>query len=308
MAINWSKGVLKIEAITNVGHSFYDDYVEYTVASRNKMGVKEQIIRRQVARCCKWCSSLVGVYNYGEEPKDVYRRHDNCKCLVTHKSAKGYTDVHSKKVFATQREARINKILELQGGRVYTGASNSPFRVVKKKLSRIGELELVNPKYNLGEEWRLNCQRCVIAYDMRCRGYDVMAKPLEHKHEIDFLSNKPFSAWRNEDGSRLKGTKFESNVKSIYDELSEIMKNDNIGDRYALNYAKLMNDRIVGHIIVVEKTESGIVLLDPQLGIIASKKTLDNALISLAEYAKISDKEVNFDIAKMACINRGGRP
>lgn len=34
-----------------------------------------------------------------------------------------------------------------------------------------------NPNYSKGREWQVNCQRCVPAYEARCRGYDVTALP-----------------------------------------------------------------------------------------------------------------------------------
>ena len=34
-----------------------------------------------------------------------------------------------------------------------------------------------NPHYGEGREYQENCQRCVVAYEMRRRGYDVIAKP-----------------------------------------------------------------------------------------------------------------------------------
>ena len=34
-----------------------------------------------------------------------------------------------------------------------------------------------NPNYAKGEEYQTNCQRCIWAYEMRRRGYDVEAKP-----------------------------------------------------------------------------------------------------------------------------------
>lgn len=45
---------------------------------------------------------------YGEEPQDVYRRHDNCTCVVLHKSQRGYRDVHNRtqdRIYKTKREA-----------------------------------------------------------------------------------------------------------------------------------------------------------------------------------------------------------
>lgn len=40
------------------------------------------------------------------------------------------------------------------------------------------ELSLTNPFHRIGgDEYRRNCQRCVMAYEMRRRGYDVIARP-----------------------------------------------------------------------------------------------------------------------------------
>ena len=33
-----------------------------------------------------------------------------------------------------------------------------------------------NPNYNQGKEWQVNCQRCVYAYELQRRGYDVEAQ------------------------------------------------------------------------------------------------------------------------------------
>lgn len=34
-----------------------------------------------------------------------------------------------------------------------------------------------NPHYREGREWQQNCQRCIYAYEMQRRGYDVEALP-----------------------------------------------------------------------------------------------------------------------------------
>ncbi len=101
----------------NVGQSFYDKYVEANVNFRSKLGMKEVIIRRQLGHCCEWCASLAGIYNAWNMPADIhdniYRRHRNCRCLVTYKSEDGYQDVWNKKIYQTQRDARIDRIKEL---------------------------------------------------------------------------------------------------------------------------------------------------------------------------------------------------
>ena len=131
MADDYIKKVIKASAIENVCRSFFDEYVKYTVESRSKMGVQEKIIRSQTNGCCDWCSKQVGVYIYGEEPRDIYRRHRGCDCMVVHKSAKGYTNVHKKKLM-DERDERIKKLNELETA--YGSAQELPY----KKLGETG--------------------------------------------------------------------------------------------------------------------------------------------------------------------------
>ena len=46
---------------------------------------------------CKWCTNLAGRYEYGQEPDDVYRRHDNCGCTVTYENGRERQNVWTKK-------------------------------------------------------------------------------------------------------------------------------------------------------------------------------------------------------------------
>ena len=100
-----------IEApVWNIAQSFYDQYVEANVRFRQSSGFHMIIIRRQVAKCCDWCAKLAGVYPADQAPKDIYRRHDNCRCMVTTTTEKGgYKDAWSKKEYAKQRDARIDR-------------------------------------------------------------------------------------------------------------------------------------------------------------------------------------------------------
>lgn len=102
------------EPARNLMHAIYDDYVEANVKFRGRSGMKTFIIRRQLAKCCDWCAGLAGIYELGKEPDDIYRRHDNCKCMVTFRNEQGkYTDVWSKKEYSTQRSARIARQREI---------------------------------------------------------------------------------------------------------------------------------------------------------------------------------------------------
>lgn len=55
---------------------------------------------------------------YGEEPQDVYRRHDNCTCVVLHKSQRRYRDVHNRtqdRIYKTKREEIQGNIRRREG-------------------------------------------------------------------------------------------------------------------------------------------------------------------------------------------------
>lgn len=112
------------EPVSNLCHAFYDQYVEANVKFRSRAGMKTVIIRRQLGKCCKWCADLAGIYEYGNHPDDVFRRHDNCKCMVTYKDEDGYTDVWSKKTFQSYKNARRTREREIISSR----------QVQKKKL------------------------------------------------------------------------------------------------------------------------------------------------------------------------------
>lgn len=83
--------------IENISESFYTDYVKENAKFRSNAGMKCYITRISSGKCCNWCDNLAGRYEYGEEPDDVYRRHDNCDCSVTYESNRTRQDVWSKK-------------------------------------------------------------------------------------------------------------------------------------------------------------------------------------------------------------------
>lgn len=93
-------------ALENAASSIVTDYIQENVEYRASSGLNETIIREELASCCKWCHALAGEYEYGMEPSDIYRRHDNCKCIVLFKSAKGYQNVWSKNQYSTKSEAK----------------------------------------------------------------------------------------------------------------------------------------------------------------------------------------------------------
>lgn len=54
-----------------------------------RAGLRPRVIRTAESHCCKWCSALAGTYDYPHVPKDVYRRHERCRCRVEYDPGSG---------------------------------------------------------------------------------------------------------------------------------------------------------------------------------------------------------------------------
>ena len=87
-----------------VTKSFHDDYVKTTAKFRSRAGLKCFITRKAVSGCCAWCTKMAGRYEYGSEPDDVYRRHDNCDCTLTFENGRKRQDVWSKREWEAPKE------------------------------------------------------------------------------------------------------------------------------------------------------------------------------------------------------------
>lgn len=69
--------------ITNYMQSFVDETMKRNAIFQSNAGVSPKIVRRSPGWCCEWCAKLEGTYMYPDDvPDDVYRRHDNCNCIV----------------------------------------------------------------------------------------------------------------------------------------------------------------------------------------------------------------------------------
>ena len=68
-------------AVTNVAKSMHDNLVKENAKVRNDLGLKPTIQRFGTAPCA-WCADVAGKYRFGEQPDDIFRRHDNCNCTI----------------------------------------------------------------------------------------------------------------------------------------------------------------------------------------------------------------------------------
>lgn len=86
-------------ATETMTRSMHDDRMQAEAKFRSRAGLKCYITRKTDGKCCAWCSAMAGRYEYYSEPKDVYRRHDNCGCSVTYENGRQRQDVWSKRIW-----------------------------------------------------------------------------------------------------------------------------------------------------------------------------------------------------------------
>ncbi len=97
------------EPIVNFAQSIVDDSVKVNADFHEKAGLSPTITRKVSGKCCKWCESLAGTYDYRDAPADIYRRHESCRCQVLYNpgDSKKYQNVHTKKWVSPDEDERI---------------------------------------------------------------------------------------------------------------------------------------------------------------------------------------------------------
>lgn len=183
--------------LENISRGMYDDFVESSCRSMRKSGAKAVIVRKEIGSCCDWCRSLAGTYDYsaGQYPDDIFRRHENCRCIVTVSNEKGhYTDVWSKREYDSERELIRGRIEDIQHEEARTAVRKRKARKRAKAVSegkqffdstdfwkdadrRAGENFYTGVK-NPGKVFYKDGQRYEID------GHHVKFEPSQHEREI----------------------------------------------------------------------------------------------------------------------------
>lgn len=104
------------------------DVVRENFEFQGKAGLKPKLIRTSEHKCCEWCRSLAGTYSYPVENRDVFRRHQRCRCSVIYDQGDGFREnVHTRQQITSEerakREAR-KTIGTRSGNKTVTGYSD----------------------------------------------------------------------------------------------------------------------------------------------------------------------------------------
>ena len=122
-----------------------------------------------------------------------------------------------------------------------------------------------NPNYKKGGGYKTNCQTCVVAYELRRRGYDVEALANFKGSMLDVLSANTRLAWVDrETGKHPEYIEpAQSTCKKSFEWLKENIKSKN---RYTIEF--VWKGKTIGHTVHLFKNDKGLLsIYDPQNGI-----------------------------------------
>ena len=120
--------------------AIHDDRMKTEAKFRHRAGLDCRITRVAVNGCCPWCSNVAGRYVYGEEPDDIYRRHDNCDCTVTFENGRKRQDVWSKREWEVPgKDAGAGDSVVLTKEQARSAGAEQPIRFSKaEKMAAVG--------------------------------------------------------------------------------------------------------------------------------------------------------------------------
>ena len=141
------------EPIVNCTQSAVEDTIRKNADAHFRTGLHPKIKRISVGGCCKWCNSLAGTYDY-PVPREIYRRHERCRCLVLYDPGDGKVqNSHSKKNYDSAREAldeeeKNRRIEELERQRKKEAMYPAGRKEIRERIkSGQYSLELRDQKY-----------------------------------------------------------------------------------------------------------------------------------------------------------------
>lgn len=124
--------------------------------------------------------------------------------------------------------------------------------------SPANDLRAANPNYNQGRQYQVNCTNCVSAYELRRRGFNVQAAPLE-----TLTGGRALSEWGKWWG--LKPSDLLAGKMTVLQMKRKLLKEWPEGARGAVTVV-WKGRRSGSHIFTVEKRDGELVFLDPQTG------------------------------------------
>ena len=272
------------------------------------------------------------------DPADVY----NCRCTLVYVYPDYPTDPGERLDNITGEHVRGDMTYEEWAGQQPAAQpEKKPEEKRKKPGKKLAGVEQgepmtheqadtgrVNPNYGTQMAYNINCQSCVVAYEARCRGYDIEVVPNDAAHPMcRRLSRDTRLAWKDRQtgetpdfmfpyrptlSSRWQGAP--PTPKRFRQMLEESVQE---GGRYHLGFGWKGSQRS-GHIVTMGKRNNELYIYDPQSDRTYTGKAFDLYLTRLKmqttsygykyyqwpEVLRVDDKDIDYDVAGQVVRSR----
>lgn len=171
-----------------------------------------------------------------------------------------------------------NKLKNIFTNKSYLPVAEEYFNDLPQKTSIYNsyeDMKATNPHYNDSYNYQINCQRCVPAYEMRRRGYNVTAKPAPDDDVLGLIFEKIFvdMKWQTcPNGSGI-------------DDIKEYMKKCGDGSRAEISLQTYEG----AHLFMAEQHNGITYFIDPQNYKADAKKYFEKVLIAPTRVCRIDN-------------------
>lgn len=156
-----------------------------------------------------------------------------------------------------------------------------------------------NPNFKKGGGYEKNCQSCVVAYEMRRRGFNVEAMPNYKGSMSEVLSYKTNLAWIDRTTGKNPSYIY-TQGRSLNERLDWIKDNITPNKRYTIEWT--WSGKNYGHIVNLYKNNKNVLsLYDPQSGInridiLDIKDYLSDCVRSSLKLLCVQDCDINMNV------------
>lgn len=189
------------------------------------------------------------------------------------------------RIESTYKKLGYKNIVDV-GKKVYT-------KIIKGEHTIIDDLKATNPKYKpSSRKYAENCQRCVPAYEMRRRGFDVSAKPSESGN--DATANAWRDIFENAVWEKVGTNRKSTTVQNIIDNMEQY------GDGARAEIYVVWQGGRSAHVFVAENEAGAVRFIDPQTNSTNVLHYFDSVMPTKTEMCRI-DKLKTTDWIKGCC-------
>ena len=165
---------------------------------------------------------------------------------------------------------------------------------LKRKTTETNQNEdmaVCNPKYSKGGVYKNNCISCALAYDMRRRGYDVEAMPIDTTSAINGSLPVQLGFYK---GEKLDTFEVPKDLYAATKQFSNQILKYGDGSRGMLRIRWKNGD---GHAAVWEVDDGSVVIRDPQ----------NNTIVDLSDYMSRAKTFYYFRTDNLELTNKASR-